>query len=125
MVCSFQVLEQSDSVMHTHVPILFSHVGYYRILSRVPCDIPFMLILPFQIQGHRSFFSTSSLLHLSSSFSHSLSLLLYFLSLFHTNSSWFSNVDDRIRIFHNYSFVLPHIMQANISEQQISKRLIF
>ena len=33
---------QSDSVIHIHVSILFqvfSHIGFYRILSRVPCAI--------------------------------------------------------------------------------------
>ena len=35
-------VQQSDSVIHIHVFILFqifTHIGYYRILSRVPCAL--------------------------------------------------------------------------------------
>ena len=35
-------VQQSDSVIHVHISIFvrfFSHVGYYRILSKVPCAI--------------------------------------------------------------------------------------
>ena len=35
-------VEQSDSIVHIHASILFQilpHLGYYRILSRVPCAI--------------------------------------------------------------------------------------
>ena len=36
-------VQQNDSVIHIHIyPFFFrffSHIGYYRILSRVPCAI--------------------------------------------------------------------------------------
>ena len=35
-------VQQSDSIIHIHIFILFrlfSHIGYHRILSRVPCAI--------------------------------------------------------------------------------------
>ena len=35
-------VQQRDSVVHVHVSILFqvlSHIGYYRILRRVPCAV--------------------------------------------------------------------------------------
>ena len=35
-------VQLSDSVIHIHIYILFqilSHIGYYRVLSRVPCAI--------------------------------------------------------------------------------------
>ena len=36
-------VEQSESVLHRHISTLvlrfFSHIGHYRVLSRVPCAI--------------------------------------------------------------------------------------
>ena len=36
-------VQQSDSVIHIHISVLFlrffSHIGYYRVLSRAPCNI--------------------------------------------------------------------------------------
>ena len=40
-------VQQSDSVIHIRVPTVFSffsHMGHYRILSRVPCAIQQILI---------------------------------------------------------------------------------
>ena len=41
-------VQQSDLVIHTHISILFgdsiSHIGYYKVLSRVPCAIQQVLV---------------------------------------------------------------------------------
>ena len=40
-------VQQSDSVIHKHVSILFqifSHLGYYRILSSFPCALQWVLV---------------------------------------------------------------------------------
>ena len=40
--CIISGVQQSDSVIHIHISILlkfFSHLGYYRPLSRIPCAI--------------------------------------------------------------------------------------
>ena len=40
--CIVSGVQQSDSVIHIHISILlkfFSHLGYYRPLSRIPCAI--------------------------------------------------------------------------------------
>ena len=40
-------VQQSDSVIHIHISILFQilfHIGYYRILSRGPCAIKEVLV---------------------------------------------------------------------------------
>ena len=38
-------LQQSEPVVHIHISIIFSHTGYYRILSRFPCAISRFLLL--------------------------------------------------------------------------------
>ena len=41
-------VQHSDSVIHIHILIffrLFSHIDYYRILSRVPCAIQKVLVV--------------------------------------------------------------------------------
>ena len=36
--CCVSDVQQSDSIIHISIPFqIFFHVGYYRILSRVPC----------------------------------------------------------------------------------------
>ena len=37
-------VQQSESVIHIHISILFSHIGYYGILSRFPCAIQWVLV---------------------------------------------------------------------------------
>ena len=39
-------VQQSDSVIHIHVSFFrfFSHRGYYRVLSRIPCVIQEVLV---------------------------------------------------------------------------------
>ena len=40
-------VQQSDSAVHIHIYIpyrFFSHIGYHRILSRVPCAIQWVLV---------------------------------------------------------------------------------
>ena len=42
-------VQQSESVIHIHISTLFffrlfSHIGHYRVLSRVPCAIQQVLI---------------------------------------------------------------------------------
>ena len=40
-------IQQSESVIHMHIPTLLqilSHIGHYRVLSRVPCSIQGLLI---------------------------------------------------------------------------------
>ena len=40
-------VQESESVMHIHISSLFrffSHIGHYRVLSRVPCTIQQVLI---------------------------------------------------------------------------------
>ena len=38
-------IKQSDSVIHIYIFFrFFSHIDYHRILSRVPCDIQYILV---------------------------------------------------------------------------------
>ena len=42
---SVSAIQQSESVTHMHILfIFFPHIGYYRVLSRVPCAIQYVLI---------------------------------------------------------------------------------
>ena len=46
-VVSASGVQQSASVICTHISILFSHIGYYRILSRFHCAIQQVLVIYF------------------------------------------------------------------------------
>jgi len=35
----FSGVQQSESVIHRHMSIIFSQIGYYKLLSRFPCAI--------------------------------------------------------------------------------------
>ena len=51
MICSIVLVlgkQQSESVIHTHISTLFKiffpHIGQYRVLSRFPCALLYVLI---------------------------------------------------------------------------------
>ena len=87
-------VQQSDSVIHKHVSILFqifSHLGYYRILSRFPCALQWVLveyILYFFIFNWRiiTLYSSDGFCHRSTWISHRHTHVPSFLNLTPTPS---------------------------------------
>ena len=37
-------VQQSESIIHTNISILFSHTGYYKLLSRFRCTTQWVLV---------------------------------------------------------------------------------
>ena len=75
--CCVSAVQQSDSVIHMHISILFQilfHIGYYRLFSRVPCATQEVLV------DHLRLFLRSYCLMLPLCFS-LLVLLLHFIKL--------------------------------------------